>query len=292
MVACFEDALGLKMSDADAICVAAAGVYDGTALINANAYPFPMNFGQLAQEQSWAPLAVVHDYTPIVCRSFIPPGQCYSEGIVTINQGDVDPHGRHVALGMGTGLGLKDGVMLPDGQLWLGHNEVGHAGLAMPPEASEQDVARHLAWVDFLRTHYPHKPLSFETTLSGRGLAWLHQFVAGLAEPVTPRQVQVEVSQDTTEGLETLSLYAWYLGLFVSTVQLMFMPAGGIWIAGGLVERIPQLFAEPFVHSLRRGIDSASAYAEFRQRMPIFGIVEPPHVLLGAAYYAHHIMDA
>ncbi len=288
MVERFETHLGVRFRDVDAICIAGAGIYDGQTLVNANPYPFEMTLGAIAAREAWPYLSVVHDYTPVICRGFIDAGRCYSEGIITINPGKIDPHGRRIAFGMGTGLGLKDGVMLPTGELWLGHNEMGHVGLACPPSASAEDIERHTAWLDFLQIQHPDLPLSFETVLSGRGLALLHQFCAGLSEPVSPRQVQVEVAQDSEVTQQTLSLYTWYLGLFLCTVQLAFMPSGGIWMAGGLVERVPQIFSDQYRDSLQRGLSSASVYADFRQSIPVVGLIEPPHVLLGAAYYAHH----
>ncbi|MBV53285.1 MAG: hypothetical protein CL816_04360 [Coxiellaceae bacterium] len=288
MVERFETHLDLRFSEADAMCIAGAGLYDGEKLVNANPYPFEMHLGTMASREHWPELSVVHDYTPVICRGFIDAGRCYSEGIITINSGTMDPHGRRIAFGMGTGLGLKDGVMLPSGELWLGHNEMGHIGLSCPPFASKEDMERHTAWLAFLQSHYPELPVSFETVLSGRGLALLHQFSAGLKEPVSPRQVQIEVAQDSDITQKTLSLYTWYLGLFLCTVQLAFMPSGGIWMAGGLVERVPQIFSDQYRDYLQRGLSSSSVYADFRESIPVFGLIEPPHVLLGAAYYAHH----
>ena len=288
MIDCFEANIAIRMSDADAVCIAGAGIYDGSVLVNANPYPFEMCFAAMAKARNWPELHVIHDYTPVICRSFIDPGQCYSEGIIVINEGKVAANGRRVAFGMGTGLGLKDGVMLPDGQLWLGHNEMGHVGVMTPPCADQQDVKLHQEFMYFLQTSHSSLPLSFEVVLSGRGLTLLHQFAAGLSQPVSPRQVQVEVAQDNDVARRTLSLYTWYLGLFVCATQLAFMPSGGMWVAGGLVERVPQIFSDDYLEPLQRGLAASPVYADFRQSIPVFGIIEPQHVLLGAAYYAHH----
>ncbi len=288
MVERFETNLAVRFRDVDAMCIAGAGIYNGEELVNANPYPFAMTFGEVARREQWPSLSIVHDYTPVICRGFIDAGQCYSEGIVTIHPGKSEYYGRRIAFGMGTGLGLKDGVMLPNGQLWLGKNEMGHVGLACPPSASTEDTKYHHEFLRFLEKQHPSQPLSFETALSGRGLALLHQFAAGLAEPVSPRQVQIEVASPSEVTDRTLSLYTWYLGLFVCTVQLAFMPSGGIWMAGGLVERVPQIFSERYRATLQRGLAAASVYQEFRESIPVVGLIEPPHVLLGAAYYAHH----
>ena len=45
-----------------------------------------------------------------------------------LNAAPLNREGRRVALGLGTGLGMKDGVLFPDENFWLGKNEIGQAG--------------------------------------------------------------------------------------------------------------------------------------------------------------------
>ncbi len=89
-----------------------------------NGYPFLMPIAKVASQKEWAPYAVVHDYTPVVCASFYPHLKT-----IEIHRGHPDQYGRRVAFGIGTGLGLKDGALIPNGDFWLGNNEMGHIGL-------------------------------------------------------------------------------------------------------------------------------------------------------------------
>ena len=39
----------------------------------------------------------------------------------------------------------------------------------------------------------------------------------------------------TPAASDVLDMLAWYLGLFIGTVQLTFMPSGGLWMTGGVI---------------------------------------------------------
>ena len=70
LVAQLEQALAIKMADADAICIGAAGHYDGENLYLEAGYPYPMEFNKLIKQERWAKTAVIHDYSPIICATF------------------------------------------------------------------------------------------------------------------------------------------------------------------------------------------------------------------------------
>ena len=47
-----ENTLEINMSDVDAICIGAAGQYDGECLQLAAGYPYPMNFAAFAKQKN------------------------------------------------------------------------------------------------------------------------------------------------------------------------------------------------------------------------------------------------
>src|SRR5438477_12571204 len=72
LIAGIEAQLDISLKQADAICIAGAGQYNGTELIldkSGKGYPYPMLFSKVEKEQGWRHLFVVHDYTPIICRT-------------------------------------------------------------------------------------------------------------------------------------------------------------------------------------------------------------------------------
>ena len=66
---------------------------------------------------------------------------------------------------------------------------------------------------------------------------------------MTPRQVQHELATVIFEepGFVFIGIL---FGLFVSTVELVFMPSGGIYIGVVLQKRISELFSAPVVKSI------------------------------------------
>ena len=82
---------------------------------------------------------------------------------------------------------------------------------------------------------------------------------------------------------ELLSLFAFYLGLLVGTLELMFMPAGGIWISGGVTLHHLNAFDHP---NFKAGITASPAYQEERAAYPLGIMLNPQHALIGGGFYA------
>lgn len=285
MVDFLETDLGLKMKEADGIVIAAAGQYEAGVIHHTNPYPYPMNIGEIAEARGWKKFTVVHDYVPIACATFL-TDDLSKTAMLTLNEGQPNKFGRRVAFGVGTGLGLKDGVLLPNDDFWLGENEAGHIGIPYPPHMTDDECKTHEAFMEFLKEdqkNLKRPTISFETVLSGRGFALCHQFASGSHETLSPERTAEIVK--ATQDHRTLSLFGWYLGLFVGTVQLLFMPTGGIWIMGGVILKHLNVFHRS---TFTRGIELSPAYSSERSRFPLKVIVGPEYVFLGSAYYGIH----
>ena len=171
-------ALGMPFHSADAVCIGAAGQYDGSELKHLpGVYPYPMHFAALATAKKWPPYAVIHDYDTVVCATFTSYLR-HDDHVIRLNHCEPKLHQRRVALGIGTGLGLKDGVLLRNGDFWLGKNEIGHIGIINPPKTDHARLSLHQ---EFMRYLYAEQikssgQITFENILTGRGLAHLHQF--------------------------------------------------------------------------------------------------------------------
>lgn len=277
-----EEILGIKMADADAICIAAAGHYDGEYLQHHAGYPYPMGFASLAKKQNWPKFAVIHDYSPIVCATFTSYME-HPENIRLLNEGAINLLGRRVALGVGTGVGLKDGILFPNGDFWLGNNEMGHIGVSTPPIANKIYLERHDELIKFLRSENildRDEPLTFEKLLAGQGIVRIHSFFDRSASKKSSEEIGSEVRNGNAE--ETLALFAWYLGLFVGTVQLSFMPDGGIWLTGGVILNHLEIFDHKDFYL---GIESSPAYLNLRQQFPLGVLCGTEHAFMGGAYY-------
>lgn len=283
LISSIEQELDFAMSDADAVCIGGAGQYNGECLLLENAYPYPMPFAQLARQRGWPSYAIIHDYAPVVCATFTSyMGQ--DTNIKRLNSYEMKPYGRRVALGIGTGLGLKDGVLFPNGDFWLGRNEVGHIGVTTPPLADKYHLSRHEELIRFLQDKtvlQTNQPLTFEKILSGSGTVRLYQFFYPDALPATPEAVGNQMREG--KAMEMLDAFAWYTGLFVGTIQLSFMPEGGVWITGGVALKNLDIFDRPDFFA---GINASPAYRLQREEYPLGVLCNHEHALIGCGYYA------
>ena len=281
-----RDGLDMDFQTADAICIGAAGTYDGKHLVSQNGYPFPMDFARIKQQQNWPTLDVVHDYVPIVCATFTNYMQL-PDGIRYLHHGQFDPYARRVALGVGTGLGLKDGVLFQNGDFWLGSNELGHIGLIIPPDTDPYHIKRHRELQKFMRSSGVlgvGEPLTFEKILSGKGMVRLHQFITGLSHDEPTPEV-LGATMQAGEAQESKAIFAWYLGLLIGSVQLMFMPQGGIWVTGGVIQKHLDVFDFPDFY---KGIKASPAYMQQREKFPLGALTNPNDAFMGCGYYAVH----
>lgn len=275
-----EQALNHSMSEAAAICIGAAGVYDGQCLTLEQAYPYVMNFADIAVQRHWPKFDVIHDYSPIVCATFT----SYMDNpnhVKRLNQAVGNPYGRRIAIGVGTGLGMKDGVLLDNGDFWLGRNEGGHIGICVPPIThTAYEWQRHLDLMNFLRSQ-DDTPDTFQKILSGHGTSRMYEFFHPGQKDLHPEDIGALMRSG--QAPETADAFAWYLGLFVGTMQLTFMPEGGVWLAGGVALLHMDLFDTP---AFQAGLDASPAYALQRQQFPLGVLCQHDNALIGGAYYA------
>lgn len=269
LIIAIEERLNYKHRDADAICIGAAGIFDGHRLHLDKGYPIDLPIGDYAHAMSWPPWAIVHDYTPILCATFVEDIKS-----IIINPGEPVSLGRRVALGIGTGLGLKDGFLLAHGDFVIGSNEMGHIGIPMPLVLDQEHRDVHHALVC-------KQARSFEDIISGPGMLRLHNFLYPKHRLSTPEEVGLLVRQGGARA--TLQYFSFYVGLFCATVQLAFMPSGGIWISGGVVAKHHEIFKQP---EFFMGLNAFLAYVEERKKLPLRVMSDPDAAFMGGAYYA------
>ncbi len=281
LISQLEENLSSRMSEVNAICIGAAGQYDGETLLLEGVYPYPMPFAKIAKSHRWPSYAVIHDYAPIVCATFT-NYMSQPNNVLRLNNSPIDPRGRRLAFGIGTGLGGKDGVLFPDGSFWLGRNEIGHFGVTTPPMATIESLQRHNELIHFLHSlqNFNH-PITFEKILSGPGTSRLHQFFYPSQGILSPEEVGIKLRDG--KAPEVLDAFAWYIGLFVGSLQLIFMPEGGVWITGGVALNHLEAFESPEFFA---GINASPAYRLQRENFPLGVLCNQEHALIGCGYYA------
>src|SRR5690606_14815012 len=120
------------------------------------------------------------------------------------------------------------------------------------------------------------KLLSYENILSGRGCVLLHKFVKSDHTHITPEELGKQMDEGGAD--ETRQILAWYLGLFIGTLQLSFMPDAGIWITGGVVLKHLKLFD---CSEFYDGLESSPSYWKQRGEFPLGVLQNPDHAFIG-----------
>ena len=155
------------------------------------------------------------------------------DDIEPIGSGTMTADGARVVLGPGTGLGA--GALIPARGMWVPvPGEGGHIDLS---PVSERDFA---IWPNVERTG---GRIGAETLLCGSGMVRLYRAVCAsdgvTPEFATPKDVtEAGLSGASQQAAETLSLFATHLGRVAGNLALVFMPTGGVFLAGGISAKI------------------------------------------------------
>lgn len=186
-----------------------------------------------------------------------------------------DGNATYAVVGPGTGLGVGC-LAIRQGQATVIDSEGGHVSFA-PHDKYEAAILDLLA-AQFGRT-------SAERLISGAGLLNLYRAVCTIegvpAELESPAQITAQAAtQPAGPCGRTLATFCELLGSFAGDAALMFGAWDGVFLAGGVVQKIlPWLMAGGF----RQRFDAKGRHRPLMQTIPVQAIVHPHVELLGAA---------
>ncbi|UCD81963.1 MAG: glucokinase [Desulfobacterales bacterium] len=198
---------------------------------------------------------------------------CRSPVMETVRQvvsGQIDPDATLAAIGAGTGLGMA--ALTPDG-----------AGgyVALPSEGGHSSFPfESPAELDFMKFIINELGISYvetEYVVSGSGLSLIHQFLSG--EKMTPAQVGAGLSQNS----KTLQWMARFYGRACRNYALQVLARGGVYIAGGVAAKVPELVTHSEFERQFRNSKTMQAVLE---KIPVFLNTNEESGLWGAAYFA------
>ena len=201
------------------------------------------------------------------------------EHLEQIGGGDVDPVAGRVVLGPGTGLGVA-GLINARG-IWQpipgegGHTDVG------PRTARDQQIFPFLEAIE--------GRISAEQILCGRGMVNLYRAIcrADKIDAVygQPSDVTAAAAKGDAQAAETLSLFATYLGRVAGDLALVFMAKGGVYLSGGIAQKIlPALKQGEF----RAAFNDKAPHSEIMSKMPVFVMTHPLAAVIGLAAFARN----
>jgi len=184
-------------------------------------------------------------------------------------------------LGAGTGLG-EAGLMVREGHIHPIGGEGSHSGFA-PENRLQQQV------LDQLRERYER--VSDERLLSGPGLENIYRAVCRIHGERDTHLAAAEIFQqalaDTNkQASQTLDLFYEALGQVAGNLTLTLGAWNGIYIAGGIVKRYPELLESS---KFRSGFENKGRYRSIMEKIPTLLITHSEPGLLGASYCARQL---
>jgi glucokinase len=183
-----------------------------------------------------------------------------------------------VVLGPGTGLGVA-GLINISGTWYPVPGEGGHVDMG-PRTPRDYQVYPHIEALD--------GRVSGEQILCGRGLVSLYRAVC-ISDGVAPQYAQ---PQDVTaaafngadpRAAETLDLFSAYLGRLAGDLALIFMARGGVYLSGGIAQKIIPVLKSG---SMRAAFDNKAPHSAFMRETPVFVITHPLAAVAGLSAYA------
>ena len=201
------------------------------------------------------------------------------EHLEQIGGGEVDPVAGRVVLGPGTGLGVA-GLINARG-VWQpipgegGHTDVG------PRSARDFEIFPHLEPLE--------GRISGEQILCGRGMVYLYRAIC-LADGIEPRfcepkQVTDAAASGDAPAMETLTLFATFLGRVAGDLALVFMAKGGVYLSGGIAQKILPVLKQG---EFRAAFNDKAPHGAMMAQMPVFVITHPLAAVIGLAAFARN----
>lgn len=259
------------------ICLAAAGPVVGNSvrLTNNN---WVIDADEIRSEFAGAQVALLNDFEAIAYSiPFLDDGDSQSIGLPESLEVD-ERRFMFGIVGPGTGLGYaalckRDGALIPV------TGEGGHQGFA--PESQVQ-----LDMLAMLRQRYDR--VSDERVVSGPGIKNIYW---ALTKMHGEKQTQLSASeifaraQNDTDprAEEAVQLFFEILGQIAGNLAISLSTMDGVYIAGGIAKRYPQMLA---MSRFRSGFENKDPYRSLMERIPTRLITHREPGLLGASFRA------
>ncbi|MBR9693202.1 hypothetical protein GOV07_04735 [Candidatus Woesearchaeota archaeon] len=196
-----------------------------------------------------------------------------------LRKGTPDNKGVRVIVGPGTGLGVS---ILVDGK------PIRSEGCQADFPIKSSDEYALLAYTREEEKWIDGTPVTYEDFLSGRGLERLYRFLR-YTEFKARRDLQYrysakEISETRTTNPCSKLAFLWFerfLGRRCKNLALDAYTTGGIWLAGGIIAKNPDMVGKAFLMEL--GDHPLAQYRAILDKLPVTLVIDENAGLIGAA---------
>ncbi|MHC4183404.1 MAG: glucokinase [Planctomycetota bacterium] len=255
----------LKPGDAHGVVIAIAGPVERGVYSSPPFISWDIDITRVQKDYDLKKCYLINDFVAqaFACRSPI------GETAEKILDGRVDPDEPSVVLGAGTALGMAD--LVPDGSggFVALASEGGHTNF---PFVS----TREYEFQHFLLKETGEEYITANYVVSGKGISYIHRFLTG--ERLGPQEVTSKFNDDS----ETLAWAARFYGRTCRNYALNILARGGVYIAGGVAARTPELLTHS---AFKNEFYQSHTMVAILNEIPVFLIRNEESGLWGAAFY-------
>lgn len=260
----------LPASKADVAVFAVAGPVENETYSKPPHIPWEIDVSGSGRRFGLERCVLINDFVAqaFACRSPV------MDTVQTVLGGKVDPTAPLAVIGAGTGLGQATLIPTSDGSYAAIASEGGHASF---PFESKSETA----YMEFLLRETGEPYVRSEMVVSGQGLSHLHCFLTGLR--LEPADVASRLSPDS----KTLRWMARFFGRLSRNLALQVVAFGGVYIAGGVAAKNPDLVRHPeFGRVFRR----TETMPHVLSKIPVFLNTNEESGLWGAALKGRQLL--
>lgn len=244
-----------------AACIGIANPVTGDHITMTN-HHWSFSTQALQQRLSLQRLKVINDFTALALALLSLPAEQRTQ----LGGQTACAHSAIALIGPGTGLGVSG--LIPHGDTgWSAiSGEGGHITLAAQTTLEFQVI-------EHIRQQYGH--VSAERVLCGQGLVDLHLALATVQQQVATANlspgdiVQRALTDKDTACLQTLDMFAGFLGSVAGDLALTLGARGGVYMGGGIVPRLMGWFEHS---SFRARFEAKGRFASYLQKIPVWVI--------------------
>jgi glucokinase len=261
----------LEPGSADMTVVAAAGPVEGGTFSAPPNIPWDIDLSRPVEDYGIRKIQLINDFVAQAYAARSPVGETARR----ILEGRILPDGVVAVIGAGTGLGQA--ALIPDGTggFVAAPSEGGHTHF---PFITREECR----FREFLAPILGDEELTGDIIVSGRGLSYIHQFHTG--EALEPG----EVAKKFFPGSVTLEWAARFYGRACRNYALWILARGGVYIAGGVAARSPELLTHP---EFQREFRSSATMGSILAGIPVFLITDQESGLWGAALFGRQCLQ-
>lgn len=267
-------------NDPQAMCLAVAGpIINQQVKLTNN--PWTISAQELGKQFPSASVQLINDFTAIAQSvPFLSSNDCLTIG-PSLPVAQNKSRSCIGVIGPGTGLGIA-GLIRQNGQHIPITTEAGHIGFA--PETREQTDL-------LINLRQRWQRVSIERLISGTGIENLYWAMhEANSDPDTlpgaAKIFSLALEDANSMAGQTVQAFFEILGQVTGDIALALGAEDGIYIAGGMVKRYPQLLMES---NFRQAFENKGRHENLLKRIPTKLIMHPQPGLLGASYYCQKI---